>query len=176
MSALIPGALGNTHLEEAVVLHWKFAVAKRGSKPCKGIPVVKTVYIAAGPKQPRIRLWGPVVHRMLGESLWLARICSFHEWKRTKMWGGKTAGKDFVQSAALHFQLENRTHMSRTSAALPLHFEPFKQREQCRKSHRTHEKGGCAESLLSFLCIYLLTKNIFLLEWPLRFYTMGYLV
>lgn len=176
MSALIPEALGNTHLEEAVVLHWKFAVAKKDSKPCKGVPVVKIVYIAAGPKQPQIRLWGPVVHHTLGESLWLERIHSFHEWKRTKMWGGKTAGKNFVWSTALRFQPENRTHMSRTSAALPLHFKPFKQREQYRKSHRTHEKGGCAESLLSFLCIYLLTKNIFLIEWPLRFYPMKYLV
>lgn len=41
MSALIPEALGNTHLEEAVVLHWKFAVAKKDSKPCKGVPVEK---------------------------------------------------------------------------------------------------------------------------------------
>lgn len=157
MSAVILEALGNTHLEEAVVLHWKFAVAKRDSKPCTGVPVVRTVCIAAGPKQPQIRLWGPVVPHLLGESPWLERIHSFCEWKRKKKMGGKTAWKNSVWSAALHFQPENRTHMSGTSAALPLHFKCFKRREQYRKSHRTHEKGGCTESLLLFLCIYLLT-------------------
>lgn len=31
--------------------------------------MVKSVYIAAGPKEPQIRLWGPVVHHMLGDSV-----------------------------------------------------------------------------------------------------------
>lgn len=81
MSALIPEALGNTHLVEAVVLHWKFPIAKRDSKPCKGVAVVQKVYIAAGPKKLQIRLWGPVVHHMLGGSLGLGRIRSFCEGK-----------------------------------------------------------------------------------------------
>lgn len=79
MSALIPEAFGNTHLEEAVVFHWIFAVAKKDTKPCRGVPVVQSLYIAAGPERPQIRLWGPVVHHMLGKSLWLERIHSFHE-------------------------------------------------------------------------------------------------
>lgn len=54
MSALIPEALENTHLKEVVVLHWNFA--KGDSKPCEGVPVVKTLYVVAGPKQPQIRL------------------------------------------------------------------------------------------------------------------------
>lgn len=48
MSALIPQALGDTHLVEAVVLHWKFSVAKRGSKPSKGAAALRAVYITAG--------------------------------------------------------------------------------------------------------------------------------
>lgn len=59
MSALIPQALGNTHLEDVVALHWRFAIAERDSKPYEGVSVVKTVYIAAGPKQPQIRQWRP---------------------------------------------------------------------------------------------------------------------
>jgi len=74
MSALIPEALGNTHLEEVVVLHGKYAVAKRDSKPCTGVPVVKTLYIAAGPKQPQIRLWGPVVRHVCWE-----KVCGWRE-------------------------------------------------------------------------------------------------
>lgn len=79
MSALIPEALENTHLEDVVALHWIFAVAERDSKPCEGVSVVKTVYIAAGPKQPQVKLRGPVVHHKLGESLWLEKIHNFHE-------------------------------------------------------------------------------------------------
>lgn len=31
--------------------------------------MVKSVYIAAVPKEPQIRLWGPVEHHMLGDSV-----------------------------------------------------------------------------------------------------------
>lgn len=65
MPGLIPEALRS--LKAGVVLHWEFAVARRDSKPCKGVPVVKSVYTAAGSKEPQIRLWGPVVHHMLGD-------------------------------------------------------------------------------------------------------------
>lgn len=96
MSVLIPEALGNTHLVEAAVLHWKFSIAKRDSKPCKGVAVVQKVYFAPGHKKLQIRLWGPVVRHMLGGSLGLERIRSFHEGKWRQMWGGKTAWKNFV--------------------------------------------------------------------------------
>lgn len=66
MPALIPEAFRS--LKAAVVLQWKSAAAKRDSKPCKGVPVLN-VYIAAGPREPQIRLWGPVVHHMLGDSV-----------------------------------------------------------------------------------------------------------
>lgn len=48
MPGLIAEALRS--LRAAVVLRWKFAVAKRDSKPCQGVPVVQSVYIAAGPR------------------------------------------------------------------------------------------------------------------------------
>lgn len=115
MSALIPQALGDTHLVEAVVLHWKFSVEKRDSKPSKGAAVLRAVYITAGPKQLEIRLRAPVVRHMLGEGLWLKRIHRFH----VQMWKGKTAGRNSVCSTIPTLQLENKTQMSRILAASP---------------------------------------------------------
>lgn len=115
MSALIPQALGDTHLVEVVVLHWKFSVEKRDSKPSKGAAVLRAVYITAGPKQLEIRLRAPVVRHMLGEGLWLKRIHRFH----VQMWKGKTAGRNSVCSTIPTLQLENKTQMSRILAASP---------------------------------------------------------
>lgn len=157
MSALIPQALGDTHLVEAVVLHWKFSVAKRGSKPSKGAAALRAVYITAGPKQLEIRLRAPVVCHMLGEGLWLKRIHRFHEQTRK----GKTAGKNSLCSTIPSLQLENKTLMSRSSAALPCDLYHLNRENNAENPTGQMRKGFLLNPLYHFFCICLPTKKYF---------------